>query len=336
MESKAKGFSYVKTEFNYISYYKNGAWDQGCLRTDDSLHISSTSTALHYGQQAFEGLKAYRRKDGHINLFRVLDNAKRFQMSCERMMMPKIPYDVFIEAVKKVVLANQKYVPPYGSSASLYIRPFMIGVGDNLGLRPAKEFIFSVIVSPVSSYFDGPLKPVKIITADVDRAAPCGTGDVKVGGNYAASLAAQVAAREAGYSDTLFLDPKTHTKIEEVGAANFFAITHENAYITPKSSSILDSITNRTLKYIAEHMLHLAVEETDIYIDVLDHIDEAAACGTAAVVTPIASITHQGRTHQFKCHQEMGPVTKKLHNIITKIQVGDLPDPSFWITTITL
>ncbi len=336
MENKAKGFTYVKTPYNFISYYKEGSWDEGVLRTDDTITISSTSTALHYAQQCFEGLKAYRRKDGDINLFRVLDNAKRFQVSCERMMMPKIPYDIFIESVKKVVLANQDYVPPYGSNASLYIRPFMIGVGHNLGLRPAKEYIFSIIVSPVSSYFEGPLKPVDMITSDVDRAAPFGTGHVKVGGNYAASLQPQVIAREKGYADTIFLDPKTHMKIEEVGAANFFGITHEKAYITPKSDSILNSITNRSLRYIAEHMLHLDVEETDIYIDVLDHIDEAGACGTAAILTPIATITHQDHIHQFRHHKEMGPITKQLYDIITGIQVGDILDPSNWITTLKI
>lgn len=332
MENKAKGFSYVKTPFNYISYYKDGTWSEGVLREDDHITISSTSTALHYGQQAFEGLKAYRRKDGDINLFRVLDNAKRFQESCERMMMPKIPYDIFVEAVKMTVLANKAYVPPYGSNATLYIRPFMIGVGPNLGLRPAKEYIFSVIVSPVSSYFEGPAKPVHMITSDIDRAAPHGTGHVKVGGNYAATLYPTVSAREKGFADTIFLDPKTHTKIEEVGAANFFGITHEKAYITPKSPSILNSITNRTLRHIAVHMLSLDVEETDIDIDNLDHIEEAGACGTAAVLTPIASITHQDHVYTFKHNKEMGPVTKELYRIITGIQMGDIPDPSHWIT----
>lgn len=334
MENKAKGFTYVKTPYNYISYYKDGKWDEGVLREEDTLTISATSTSLHYGQQAFEGLKAYRRKDGNINLFRVIDNAKRFQDSCERMMMPKVPLDVFVEAVKQTVLANHEYVPPYGSKATLYIRPFMIGVGNNLGLRPAKEYIFSVIVSPVESYFEGPAKPVDMVTSKYDRAAPYGTGQAKVGGNYAASLYPQVDARQKGYADTIFLDPKTHTKIEEVGAANFFAITHQKAYITPKSPSILDSITNRTLRYLARHMLNLDVEDTDIFIDKLDHIAEAGACGTAALVTPIASITHNDHVHQFKCHNEMGPITKQLYDLITGIQVGDIPDPSHWITVL--
>jgi branched-chain amino acid aminotransferase len=332
MENKAKGFSYVKTPYNYISYFKDGNWDEGIFRTDDTITIAATSTSLHYGQQAFEGLKAYRRKDGNINLFRVLDNAKRFQDSCERMMMPKIPLDVFVEAVKKTVLANHEYVPPYGSNATLYIRPFMIGVGNNLGLRPAATYIFSVIVSPVEGYFEGPVKPVDMVTSTMDRAAPYGTGHVKVGGNYAASLYAQVKARNEGYVDTIFLDPKTHTKIEEVGAANFFAITHQKAYITPKSPSILNSITNRSLRYIARHILNLDVEETDIFIDKLDHIDEAGACGTAAIVTPIGTIMHNDHLHQFRCHKEMGPISKQLLDIITGIQLGDIQDPSNWIT----
>jgi branched-chain amino acid aminotransferase len=332
MENKAKGFTYVKTPYNYISYFKDGNWTEGILREEDTFMIAATSTSLHYGQQAFEGLKAYRRKDGDINLFRVMDNAKRFQESCERMMMPKVPLDIFVEAVKMTVLANHEYVPPYGTGATLYIRPFMIGVGNNLGLRPAPEYIFSVIVSPVEKYFEGPMKPVNMITSEIDRAAPHGTGDVKVGGNYAASLYAQVEARKKGFADTIFLDPKTHTKIEEVGAANFFAITKQKAYITPKSPSILNSITNRSLRYIARHMLNLDVEETDIFIEKLDHIDEAGACGTAAIVTPIGSIEHLGHVHQFKCHKDMGPVTKQLLEIITGIQVGDIPDPSNWIT----
>ncbi len=332
MEMKGKGFTYTKTAYNYISFYKDGKWDEGILREDDKITISSLSTALHYGQECFEGLKAYRRKDGRIQLFRVEDNAKRFQFSCERLAMPVIPVDVFIEAVKKVVLANEKFVPLYGKMDTLYIRPFMIGVGDNLGLRPAKEYIFNIMCSPVGAYFDGPAKPVDMVVSDYDRAAPNGTGHVKVGGNYAASLYPQIRARKEGFADCIFLDPRSHTKIEEVGAANFIAITKDGKYITPRSQSILDSITNRSLKWLAKHVLHIDVLEQDVYINELDHLAEAGACGTAAVVTPIGSITFGGHKHFFPAHEHIGPTIKKLYDLITGIQFGDLEDPNHWVT----
>lgn len=331
MNTKPKGFTYVKAEYNYISYYKDGKWDKGQLRTDDRLTISSLSTSLHYGQQCFEGLKAYRTKEGSIQLFRPEENAKRFQESCERLVMPLVPIDVFVEAVKKVVLANEIFVPPYGKYETLYIRPFLIGIGDNLGLRPAPEYLFSVVVSPVASYFDGPAKPVDLMVSEYDRAAPNGTGDVKVGGNYAASLHAQLKAKKLGFADCVFLDPKTHTKIEEVGAANFIAITKDGKYITPKSPSILDSITNRSLKYLAKHNLGLKVLEQDILIDNLENLAEAGACGTAAVVTPIGSITYNDKKHLFPAANEMGPTIKKLYDLLTGIQFGDVKDPNNWV-----
>jgi branched-chain amino acid aminotransferase len=335
MISKAKGFAYVKADYNYISYYKDGKWDEGRLRQEDTLTISATSTSLHYGQQCFEGLKAYRRKDGKIQLFRVEDNARRFQTSCERMMMPTVSVEKFVDAVKKTVLANKDFVPPYESKHTLYIRPFMIGVGDNLGLRPAPEFIFSVIVSPVATYFDGDAKCVNMGVSEYDRAAPFGTGAVKVGGNYAASMYPQVEARKNGFADCLFLDPITHTKIEEVGAANFFGITKDGDYITPKSPSILNSITNRSLKYIAKNHLQLNVLEQDIYINQLDHLVEAGACGTAAIITPIGSITYQGHKHVFPASKTMGETTKKLYELLIGIQFGDIKDPDGWITVLS-
>lgn len=331
MNTKPKGFSYVKADFNYISYFKDGKWDEGTLRQDDKITISSLSTSLHYGQECFEGLKAYRRKDGKIQLFRIEDNARRFQLSCERMVMPQIPIVVFVEAVKKVVKANEIFVPPYGNKETLYIRPFMIGVGDNLGLKAAPEYIFSVVVSPVGSYFKGHVKPVDMLISDYDRAAPHGTGDVKVGGNYAASLYAQLLAKKRGYADCIFLDPKTHTKIEEVGAANFIAITKDGKYITPKSPSILDSITNRSLKWLAKNVLNLEVLEEDIYINDLDHIAEAGACGTAAVLTPIGSITFGDKKHVFPASEAIGENIKRLYDLLTGIQFGDIEDPNHWI-----
>ena len=327
-----KGFVYTKTDYNYISYFKDGAWDQGNLRNEDTLTISAMSTSLHYGQQCFEGLKAYRRKDGRVQLFRVKDSAVRFQTSCERLMMPTVPVDTFVEAVKKVVLANLKHVPPYGKGESLYIRPFMIGVGDNLGLRPAPEYIFSIIVSPVGSYFDSQSKPVDLYVSEYDRAAPNGTGHVKVGGNYGASLFAQWYAKKNGFADCIFLDPATKTKIEEVGAANFFGITKDKKYVTSKYPSILNSITNRSLKYIAKNMLGLEVVEGDIYINDLDHILEAGACGTAAIITPIGSVTHHDQKHTFFHHEAAGPYTSKLYDILCGILYGDIEDPNGWVT----
>lgn len=332
MISKAKGFTYQKTNMIYIQKWKDGVWGEGKLETSDQFTISGMSTSLHYGQECFEGLKAYRRLDGKIQLFRVKDNAERFQMSCSYMMMPIIEVDDFIEAVKKTVLANADFIPPYGNYEALYIRPFMIGVGNNLGLRPAPEFIFSVIVSPVGSYFEGEVRPVDMSVSKYDRAAPNGTGHVKVGGNYAASLIAQVQARKEGYADCIFLDPKTHTKIEEVGAANFFGITKDKKYITPKSPSILNSITNRSLKYLAKNHLGLEVIEGEILINELDHLIEAGACGTAATITPIGSITHNGQKHIFPAHEEMGEYTRKLYELLTGIQFGDVEDPQGWIT----
>jgi len=332
MNTKPKGFSYVKATYNYISYFKDGKWDEGTLREDDKITISSLSTSLHYGQECFEGLKAYRRKDGKIQLFRVRDNAKRFQTSCERMTMPQISEEVFIKAVESVVRANEIFVPPYGNKETLYIRPFMIGVGDNLGLRAAPEYIFSVIASPVGCYFSGPAKPVDMVVSDYDRAAPQGTGHVKVGGNYAASLYPQLLARKNGYADCIFLDPTTHTKIEEVGAANFIGITKDGKYITPKSPSILNSITNRSLKWLAKNKLGLEVIEDDIYIDQLDVLEEAGACGTAAVVTPIGSITFGDKKHVFPTSEKMGKNIKQLYDLITGIQFEDLEDPNDWIT----
>lgn len=332
MKERPQGFKYVKTSFNYVSYFKDGAWDEGSLNESDMLNISIMSTALHYGQQCFEGLKAYRRKDGKIQLFRIEDNAKRFQMSCEQLAMPTVPTERFIDAVIKTVKANIEFVPAYGFGDTLYIRPFMIGVGHNLGLRPASEYLFGIVVSPVGPYFSGPAKPVDMMVSDYDRAAPHGTGHVKVGGNYAASLKAQLEAKKKGFADCIFLDPKTHAKIEEVGVANFFGITKDKKYITPKSPSILNSITNRSLKWLAMHVLNLQVLEQDIYIDELDEFEEAGACGTAAVITPISSITYKSHKHLFPYHEEMGPYTKQLYDLLVGIQFGDIKDPNHWVT----
>ncbi len=334
IDYKNLGFKVRDTHANYISYFKDGSWDEGKLRSETTLTISAFSTCLHYGQEAFEGLKAYRRKDGKVQIFRMDENAKRLQNSCDRVLMPRVPKEKFINAIKQVVIANEDLVPPYGHGASLYLRPYIIGVGDNLGVRPAPEYIFGVICSPVGSYFKTGLSPVSFIVTDRDRAAPNGTGDVKVGGNYAASLLSHQNAKDAGYADCIYLDPLTHTRIDEVGAANFFGVTHDNVFVTPNSSSILPSITKKSLMHIAEKHLGMKVEVRDVYIKDLDELKEAGACGTAAVITPIGRIDYHGERHVFFSETEVGPITKKLYDTLMGIQCGDIPDPDGWITII--
>ncbi len=334
IDYKNLGFKARDTHANYISYFKDGKWDEGTLQKEDTITISAFSTALHYGQQAFEGLKAYRRKDGKIQIFRMDENAKRLQTSCRRILMPEVPTEKFFDAVKRVVEANKDLVPPYGYGASLYLRPYIIGVGKNLGVRPAPEYIFGVLASPVGDYFRTGLSPVKFEVTDKDRAAPNGTGQVKVGGNYAASLMSHEHAQERGYADCIYLDPLTHTKIDEVGAANFFGITKDNVFVTPNSSSILPSITKKSLLYIAEHYLHLKTEVRDVYIDNLDELKEAGACGTAAAITPIGRIDYNGVKHVFFSETEVGPVTRKLYDTLIGIYFGDIEAPEGWITVI--
>ena len=259
MDYSSLGFKYHPTDSYYVRYFKNGKWEQGQLTHDRFLSISMFSQVFHYAQEAFEGLKAYMTKDGSINLFRPDMNAKRLQRSCRRLLMPEISEEDFINAVIEVVKANRKHVPPYGSGASLYIRPVLFGIGDNLGVNPASEYIFAIMTSPVGPYFKGALKPVRMMVSEYDRAAPFGTGDIKTGGNYASSLLPNSLAKEQGFADCIYLDPATHTKIDEVGAANFFGITKKGVYVTPVSSSILPSITQDSLKYLAMDKLGLKV-----------------------------------------------------------------------------
>lgn len=325
------GFSYIKTDYRYISFWKDGEWDNGTLSEDNKVHISEGSTALHYGQTVFEGMKAYRTKDGSINLFRPDQNAERMQRSCRRLMMPAIPTDAFIEAVKKVVKANEQYIPPYGTGGSLYLRPYMIGVGDNIGVKPAEEYLFSVFCMPVGAYFKGGLKPTNFMVSDYDRAAGNGTGAAKVGGNYGGSLLPGAEAHKRNFSDAIYLDPTTHTKIEEVGSANFFGITKDNKFVTPVSPSILPSITKYSLLYLAKERLGLEVVEGDVLINQLDVFKEAGACGTAAVISPIGGIQNKDDFHVFYSETETGPVTKKLYEELTGIQYGDVEAPTGWI-----
>ncbi|MBM7615515.1 branched-chain amino acid aminotransferase [Alkaliphilus hydrothermalis] len=328
------GFGYIKTDLRYVSKWKDGQWDEGQLVEDNNLVISEASTALHYGQQCFEGLKAYRTKDNKIQLFRPDENAKRLNRSCDRVLMPEVPVEKFIDACIQVVKANEHFVPPYGSGATLYLRPFVIGVGDNLGVKPAPEFIFSVFCVPVGPYFKGGMAPVNFIISDFDRAAPYGTGAAKVGGNYAGSLYPHKLAVSKGFADCIYLDPATHTKIEEVGAANFFGITHDDKFITPKSPSILPSITKYSLMHIAKDYLGMPVEERDVLVEKLDEFKEAGACGTAAVITPIGGIEYNGNLHVFHSEKEVGPVTKKLYDTLYGIQFGDVEAPEGWIVEV--
>ena len=334
LDWKNLGFSYIKTDYRFIAHWKEGKWDNGELTTDSTLHIHEGSTALHYGQQCFEGLKAYRCKDGSINLFRPDQNAKRMQNTCDRLLMPQVPTELFIRACKEVVKANEKWLAPYGSGATLYLRPFVIGVGENIGVRPAPEYIFSVFCCPVGAYFKGGMKPSNFLVTDYDRAAPHGTGGVKVGGNYAASLLPHELAAERKFADAIYLDPKTHTKIEEVGAANFFGITRDNKFITPLSPSILPSITKYSLLYLAKERLGMETIEGDVYINELDQFAEAGACGTAAVISPIGGIQYGDDFHVFYSETEVGPITKRLYDELTGIQFGDVEAPEGWIVKV--
>ncbi len=326
------GFEYRNLPFRYISYFKDGKWDDGVLTGDATLHLSESSPALHYGQQGFEGLKAYRTKDGSIQLFRPDRNAARLQQTASRLRMAEVSTEKFIDAVMQVVKANEEFVPPYGTGATLYVRPLLIGVGDVIGVKPATEYIFTVFAMPVGSYFKGGLAPSSfVISRDYDRAAPLGTGGSKVGGNYAASLQAEVEAKEAGYADAIYLDPSTHTKIEEVGAANFFGITANKEFITPLSPSILPSITKYSLLYLAEHRLGLKAIEGDVYVDDLDKFVEVGACGTAAIISPVGSIDDGDKHHVFYSETEVGPTIRKLYNELVGIQFGDVEAPEGWI-----
>ncbi len=328
------GFAYIKTDLRYISKWKDGKWDEGKLVEDNKLSISEGSTALHYGQECFEGLKAYSTKEGKIQLFRPDQNAKRMKSSCERVLMPEVPEEKFIDACIQVVKANKHYVPPYGTGATLYLRPFVIGVGDGIGVKPAPEYIFCVFCMPVGPYFKGGMAPVNFMVSGYDRAAPYGTGAAKVGGNYAGSLLPHEEAVKKGFADCIYLDPETHTKIEEVGAANFFGITHDDKFVTPISPSILPSITKYSLIHLAKEYMNMEVEERDVHIDKLDEFKEAGACGTAAVITPIGGIEYKGNFHVFYSEKEVGPTTKKLYETLYGIQLGDVEAPEGWIVEV--
>lgn len=328
------GFNYIDTGISFRAYYKDGQWSEGELTETNTITISEASPAIHYGQQCFEGLKAYRTKEGNIQLFRADQNGERMEKSAKQVMLPPYPTDDFVKAVKQVVKANEDWVAPHGTGATLYIRPFMIGISPIVAVTPAPEAMFGIYVTPVGPYFKGGLQPAPFRISEYDRAAPRGTGAVKVGGNYASSYLAGEEAKALGYADAIFLDPATHTKIEEVGSANFFGITEDNHFVTPKSPSILPSITKRSLLYLAENRLGLQTLEGDVYLNDIDKFKEAGAMGTAAVITPIGSITQADDKHVFYSETETGPITQKLYDELVGIQFGDVEAPEGWIQTV--
>ena len=329
---KNLGFGYVQTDKRYVSNYKDGAWDEGVLTSDANVVINECAGVLQYAQTCFEGLKAYTTEDGHIVMFRPDLNASRMASSAERLEMPVFPEDRFVEAVHKVVEANAAYVPPFGSGATLYVRPYMFGSNPVIGVKPADEYQFRVFATPVGPYFKGGAKPITIRVCDFDRAAPHGTGHVKAGLNYAMSLHAIVDAHNQGYDENMYLDAATRTKVEETGGANFIFITKDNKVVTPKSSTILPSITRRSLIYVAEKYLGLEVEEREVYLDEVKDFAECGLCGTAAVISPVGKIVDHGTDICFPSGmEEMGPTIKKLYDTLTGIQMGRIEAPEGWI-----
>ena len=332
---KNLGFGYYKTDKRYVSNFKNGKWDEGVLVEDENIVLNESAGVLQYAQTCFEGMKAYTTVDGHVVVFRPDLNAKRMYDTAQRLEMPPFPQDKFIEAVKQVVKANLKYVPPYGTGASLYLRPFMFGSSPVMGVKPAEEYQFRIFASPVGPYFKGGAKPITLKISDFDRAAPNGTGHVKAGLNYAMSLHAIVKAHKEGFDENLYPDALTRTKVEETGGANFFFVTKDNKVITPKSKSILPSITRRSLMYVAKEYLGLETEEREIYLTELKDFAECGLCGTAAVISPVGKIVDHGKEICFPSGmEEMGPVSKKLYDTLTGIQSGRIEAPEGWIVRI--
>jgi branched-chain amino acid aminotransferase len=328
-------FGYMKTDYNVRSYYRDGKWGEPQLETSEYINLHMAATCLHYGQEVFEGQKAFMGKDGKIRIFRVRDNALRMQSSARGILMAEPPVELFEEMVLTAVKKNRRFVPPYESGASLYIRPLLIGTSAQVGVRPAKEYLLIVFVTPVGPYFKEGFKPTPmVILREYDRAAPLGTGRYKVGGNYAASLAADEKAHKMGYSAVLYLDAKEKKYIDECGPANFFGIKN-NSYITPESTSILPSITNKSLMQLAKDM-GMKVEQRRVPVEELATFEEAGACGTAAVISPISRIDDldENKTYVFCKDDSPGPVCEKLYHKLRAIQYGDEPDPYGWVTVL--
>jgi branched-chain amino acid aminotransferase len=327
-------FGYRKTDANIRFTCKDGAWDQGVLTPDETIPMHMAATCLHYGQECFEGLKAFETKKGDVVVFRIDENARRIARSCKKILMTPVPEDLFINAVFRVINANRRFVPPYGTGASLYIRPLVIGTGAQVGVKPATEYMFLVFVTPVGPYFKTGFKPVNLIVEEnVDRAAPQGVGDIKVGGNYAAGIRASMAAREKGFTEVLYLDAKHKRYIDESGPANFFGITKDDQYVTPDSESILPSITNKSLITLAEES-GLRPQRREIDVEEIFGFKEAGCCGTAAVITPVGSITYRDRKAVYSQDGQAGPRCTELYTKLTKIQVGDLPDKYGWVRVV--
>lgn len=329
------GFGYVKTDKRFVANYKDGAWDDGVITDDDKVVISECAGVLQYSQSCFEGMKAYTTENGHTVIFRPDMNASRMADSCRRLEMPVFPEDKFVEAIAETVRANEDWVPPYGSGASLYIRPYMFGSNPVIGVKPADEYQFRVFTTPVGPYFKGGAKPLTIKVSDFDRAAPHGTGHIKAGLNYAMSLHAIVTAHAEGYAENMYLDPATRTKVEETGGANFLFVTKDGKVVTPKSDSILPSITRRSLVHVAKEYLGLEVEEREVLFDEVKDFAECGLCGTAAVISPVGKIVDHGKEICLPSGMdEMGPVTKKLYETLTGIQMGRIEAPKGWIQVI--
>ena len=329
------GFGYVPTDKRFVANFKNGSWDEGALTEDSNIVMSECAGVLQYAQTVFEGLKAYTTSDGRTVVFRPDLNGERLEQSAARLEMPIFPKERFVEAIKQVVKANEAYVPPYGSGATLYLRPYMFGSNPVIGVKPASEYQFRIFATPVGPYFKGGAKPITIRVCDFDRAAPNGTGHIKAGLNYAMSLHAIVDAHNQGYDENMYLDAKTRTKVEETGGANFIFVTKDGKVVTPKSGSILPSITRRSLLQVAREYLGLEAEEREVYFDEVKDFAEAGLCGTAAVISPIGKIVDHGKEICLPSGMEqMGPVTKKLYDTLTGIQMGTIKAPEGWIVEI--
>ncbi len=329
------GFGYIQTDKRYVSNFKDGAWDAGALSDDANVVLNECAGVLQYAQTVFEGLKAYTTEDGHIVTFRPDLNAARMADSAARLEMPVFPEERFVDAVTQVVAANAAYVPPYGSGATLYVRPYLFGTNPVIGVKPADEFQFRIFCTPVGPYFKGGVKPLTICVSDFDRAAPHGTGHIKAGLNYAMSLHAIVSAHKAGFDENMYLDPGTRSKVEETGGANFLFVTGDGKVVTPKSDSILPSITRRSLVYVAKEYLGLEVEEREVLLEEVKDFAECGLCGTAAVISPVGRIVDHGREICLPSGMTaMGPVTQKLYDTLTGIQMGRIEAPKGWIHVI--
>ena len=329
------GFGYMPTDYRYVSMYQNGSWDEGVLTSDPNITLNECACVLQYAQTCFEGLKAYTTEDGHIVTFRPDLNGERMENSAKGLEMPPFPKERFVDAITKVVEANAAFVPPYGSGATLYIRPYMFGYDSIIGVKPANIYQFRVFCTPVGPYFKGGAKPITIRVSDFDRAAPHGTGHIKAGLNYAMSLHAIVDAHKNGFDENIYLDPQTRTKIEETGGANVIFITKDGKLVTPKSNSILPSITRRSILQVARDYLGMETEEREIYLDEVKDFAECGLCGTAAVISPVGKIVDHGKEICFPSGMEkMGPVTQKLYETLTGIQMGHIKAPEGWIHVI--